>query len=211
MDEDDKIALIDLDGSIADYDGVMKRELDKLRDPSEPPVKDRYTDRENNEIRETPHLEARRKLIQAKPGFWRNLPRHPLGFQIVEVMRSLKFKLQILTKGPSSTPGAWSEKFEWCKANIPDASVTVTEDKSGSYGRVLLDDWPPYFIPWLKHRTRGVVIMVAQPWNTDMSLFIEQAKGLGILNPRIVRYDGTNLNEVQEQLQWAYSRPAREG
>ncbi len=207
--DDDKVALVDLDGSAVDYDTEMKKELNKLRYPTEPPVVDRYMDREANEIKEAPHLEARRKLVQAKPGFWRNLPRHPLGFHVIEELRALKFSLHVLTKGPGSSPGAWSEKFEWCKMHLPDADVTVTQNKSLSYGRVLFDDWPPYFIPWLKHRPRGVVVMVAHPWNANMSEILSNAKAIGVESPRIVRYDGTNLEEVRKELHWAYNRPSR--
>lgn len=209
MQEDDRVALIDLDGTVADYDTAMKSELDVLRSPGEPPVVDRYMDREGQEVREAPHLEKRRKLIQQKPGFWRNLPRHPLGFQVIEEMRALKFTLGVLTKGPGKTPGAWTEKFEWCQLNLPDADVTITQNKARVYGRVLFDDWPDYFVPWLKHRPRGLVISVAQPWNANMSEIVAQAKAMGAESPRIVRYDGTNIEELRAQLHWAYNRPAR--
>jgi 5'-nucleotidase len=209
MQEDDKIALVDLDGTAADYDKTMKAELDRLRAPGEAPVVDRYMDRENNEVREMPHLEARRKLIQAKPGFWRNLPRHPLGFQVIEELRALKFTLGVLTKGPGKTPGAWTEKFEWCQLNFPDADVTVTQNKERVYGRVLVDDWPAYFIPWQFRRPRGLIVCVAQPWNANMDEIRKQAKEANVENLRIVRYDGTNLAELKEQLHWAYNRPAR--
>jgi len=209
MQDDDKVALIDLDGTVADYDTAMKSELDQLRSPGEAPVVDRYMDRENNEVKEQPHLERRRKLIQQKPGFWRNLPRHSLGFQVIEEMRALKFTLGVLTKGPGKTPGAWTEKFEWCQLNLPDADVTITQNKARVYGRVLFDDWPDYFIPWLVHRPRGLVIAVAQPWNANMQDIIAQAKDSGVENPRILRYDGTNLEDLRAQLRWAYNRPSR--
>jgi hypothetical protein len=115
-----------------------------------------------------------------------------------------------LTKGPGATPGAWGEKFEWCRINLIDADVTVTQNKSLSYGRVLLDDWPAYFIPWLKYRPRGLVVCVAQPWNTKIEEYTKQAQELGCKNPRIFRYDGTNREELRTVLQWAANRPARE-
>jgi hypothetical protein len=199
-DEDDKVALVDLDGSIVDYDKVMKQELEKLRHPDEPPVVDRYMNREQVEAKEAPHLEARRKLIQAKPGFWRTLPKHPLGFEIIEDLRHLGFLLHVLTKGPGATAGAWTEKYEWCRDNLPDAEVTVTQNKALSYGRVLVDDWPPYFLPWLKHRPRGQVVCVAQPWN------VEYATGS---HSQVFRYDGTNRTELRMRLHQAFNRPAR--
>lgn len=204
-DKEDKIALIDLDGSICDYDREMKTELSKLRHPDEPKISDRYMDDES------PYMEARRKLVQAKPGFWRALPRHPLGFQIIEEIREIGFIMHVLTKGPKSTPGAWSEKFEWCRHNIPDALVTVTQDKSLSYGRVLVDDYPPYFIPWLKHRPRGLVVCVAQPWNQDMAVIEKEIDRFGLTTNSVVRYDGTNFEEVRQRLDKAFHRKSREG
>ena len=177
----------------------------KLRHPDEPPVVDRYMDRENVETKEAPHLEARRKLIQAKPGFWRTLPKHHLGFEIVEDLRTLGFSLHVLTKGPGATAGAWTEKFEWCRINIPDAEVTVTQNKALSYGRVLVDDWPPYFLPWLKHRPRGLVVCVAQPWNAEYATSPHLRTA-----PQVFRYDGTNREELRERLNRAFSRQARE-
>ena len=208
--EEDKVALVDLDGSIVDYDTVMKQELEKLRSPGEPPVVDRYADRENYEAKELPHLEARRKLIQAKPGFWRTLPRHPLGFEVIDDLRALGFALNVLTKGPGASPNAWTEKYEWCRLNLEDADVTVTQNKALSYGRILVDDWPPYFIPWLRHRPRGLVVCVAQPWNEDMNEIYRAAQKQGVHpQPRIFRYNGANREGLRSELHWAFNRPAR--
>jgi 5'(3')-deoxyribonucleotidase len=201
--EDDKVALVDLDGSVADYDKALKEQLDKIRSPGEPPVSDRYKDGE------APYLKERRKLIQAMPGFWRNIPKHPLGFDVVEELRALKFSLNVLTKGPYTTPSAWTEKFEWVKTNLPDADCTITQNKSLSYGRILLDDWPPYFIPWLKHRPRGLVVCVAQSWNADMDTIKKAAIEVSGKS-NVVRYDGSNRDELIVALRWAYDRKSRE-
>jgi 5'-nucleotidase len=192
--DDERQALLDLDGSLADYDKVMRARMEAIRSPEEPPYADRLSGHE------PPHLEARRKLIQAQPGFWRSLPRIERGFQVVEAMRHIGFGLHVLTKGPRSTSIAWSEKLDWCIDNIPDAMVTVTGDKSAVYGRVLLDDFPPYFTSWLAVRPRGFVICVDQPWNADYR------KGGPLEHPNVLRFDGTNLAEVEARLRRAYER-----
>jgi hypothetical protein len=193
--DDERQALIDLDGSLADYDGALRAAMDAIRAPGEPPYADRLA-----VGREEPHMEARRKLIQAQPGFWRGLERIERGFEVVDRMRRIGFGLHVLTKGPRATVGAWSEKLAWCIAELPDAMVTITSDKSAVYGRVLLDDWPAYFVAWLKARPRGLVICVAQPWNADYRA------GGPLEHANVLRYDGSNQAEVETRLRAAYDR-----
>jgi 5'-nucleotidase len=184
--KDDRVALIDLDGTVADYDGAMQRELEKLRAPEEPAV--RYE-------RDPPvHIENRSRLIRRQPGFWRELARIPLGFEVVDELRELGFMLHVLTAGPKSSMSAWTEKAEWCREHLPDAFVTVTQDKSLVYGRVLVDDWPPYFEKWLAVRPRGLVIAVAHEWNAHVT------------HPSVLRYTGKNRAELRAALKAAYDR-----
>jgi 5'(3')-deoxyribonucleotidase len=193
---EDRIALIDLDGTVADYDSALRDAMRTLQSPDEPPYAQRH--------HEPPHVEARRKMIQRQPGFWRTLKRLPLGFEVVEELRSLGFVLHVLTKGPSTTPSAWSEKVEWCREHLPDALVTVTSDKSLVYGRVLFDDFPPYFAPWLAVRPRGLVVCVAHPWNEGY------ANGGPEEHERVLRYDGSNRDELRARLVRAFDRGSRE-
>lgn len=193
---DPRWALLDLDSSLADYASAMQAQMRLLQAPGEAP----YMGRDPSE-RELPHLEARRKLIQRVSGFWRNLKRIEAGFALVEVMRQVGFPLHVLTKGPASAPNAWSEKLEWAQEHLPGAAVTLSDDKSMVYGRVLYDDFAPYFEPWLQHRPRGLVICLAQPWNADY------APGGPKARPQVLRYDGSNLAEARARLELAYNRP----
>ena len=188
---EDNYFLADLDGSTADFDKRMKERLELLRGPGEPDYGDNYDD-------VPPYIKARRDLIKRQPGFWRGLDRLERGFHVVDYARSIGFKINTLTKCPRKNPMAWTEKAEWCIENIPDALITLTEEKTITYGKVLLDDYPPYFLPWLKVRPRGLVIAVAQPWN------------LGVTHPNLIRYDGTNLDQVKEALDRAYRRVGRQ-
>jgi 5'(3')-deoxyribonucleotidase len=197
--DEDKLALIDLDGTVADYDTAMRVNMRALQGPDEIPYGHRYP-----ESAEPPHIEARRKLIQRQPGFWRNLVPLPLGFEVVREMQRLNFNLHVLSKGPKKCPNAWSEKMLWCEEHLPDALVTVGMDKGIVFGRVLFDDFPPYFEAWLKWRPRGLVISLAHPWN------VEYAKGGVKEHPNVFRYDGSEGRELIARLTRAYERGPRE-
>ena len=125
-------------------------------------------------------MKARRRLIKAQPGFWRDLERLEAGFEILSMLDSLKFRCNILTKGPRKATNAWKEKVEWCMEHVAHMPITISEDKGLVYGKVLVDDWPEYVDRWITWRPRGLVIAVAQPWNAD----IEK------LSPNVIRYTG---------------------
>jgi 5'(3')-deoxyribonucleotidase len=196
MSAEDQVALIDLDGTVADYDGEMARGMRDLKSPGEPDFPG-WDDVPN-------HIEARRNLIKRQPGFWRGLPRLELGFHVVEELRALGFMLHVLTKGPKATTSAWTEKVEWSREHLPDAFVTVTQDKSLVYGKIFVDDFPPYFEAWLTVRPRGLVVCVAHDWNG------EYTKGGTKEHPNVFRYNGANREELRQALQRAYVRKARE-
>ena len=193
---EDLIALIDLDGTLADYDGEMKRQQALLASPNEPPFTDRYD--EGGE--EPPYIEARRKMIQRQPGFWKGLKKLPLGFDVLTQLRVAEFELHILTKGPQNNGMAWMEKLEWSREHVSDAIVHVSGRKSLVYGRILVDDYPEYFEGWLKVRPRGQVICLPCAWNEAY------AKGGSKEHPRVLRYDGTNLDELKKTVDAARRR-----
>ena len=198
-DGDDRVALFDLDGSMADYDTAMSQQMRLLQGPGEEPYLHRYPDGQ-----EPAYIEARRKLIQRQPGFWRGLKPLVLGFEVYATVIDIGFTPHVLTKGPTSAPNAWSEKLEWCQAHMPGVAVTLAGDKSLVYGRVLYDDFPPYFVPWLAKRPRGLAVCLAQPWNVDY------APGGPKEHPQVVRYDGTARahRELKARLQQAFDRKA---
>jgi 5'-nucleotidase len=182
----ERVALIDMDGTLADLDLAMAEQLAALASPGEPSGEG------------TKWLKARKALIKNQPGFWRNLPRLEEGFRVLGAIKEVGFSLNVLTKGPFKTTTAWSQKVEWCREHLGDTPVTITEHKGLSYGRVLFDDWPPYITDWLVWRPRGLVVMLGHPWNQ------------GFRHPNVVRIDRANfdadLEVARTRLQEAYDR-----
>ena len=169
----ENIALFDLDGTLADFDTAMKRDMVEIATPGEEKI-DPWD-------RSKPWIKARKSLIMRQPGWWENLRPLQLGFDILEMILKLDFEVHVLTKGPSASAIAWGEKVEWCKSHLPkEVKITITEDKGLVYGKVLVDDWPKYIERWLKWRPRGLVIMPAHEHNKDFK------------HPNVIRYDGTS-------------------
>jgi hypothetical protein len=178
-----KLALFDLDGTLADYDASMREYMENLGLV--------YPE---NRTDETPQMEYARKLIQRQPGFWRDLGEYAPGFDLLDLAMKIGFDIMVLTKGPMGTTGAWSEKVEWAKKHLPDIPVTIAADKSLVYGRVLVDDWPEYYVPWLANRPRGIVIVPEQTWNLNTE------------HPNATIYTGKNFDLVKEKMQAAFDR-----
>lgn len=182
-DEGNKIALFDLDGTLADYDAALFRDLSAIRSPFEPELT-------NGSLTREPYLEARRHMITSQSGWFLRLEKFKLGWDVLAEVRKLGFRVVVLTKGPSKKFSAWSEKVEWCNRHLPEDidGVTITHNKGLVYGKVLVDDFPEYILKWLASRPRGLVIMPAHEYNKDFA------------HPNVIRYDGTNLNEVVARL-----------
>ncbi|MCB9525321.1 MAG: hypothetical protein H6702_18375 [Myxococcales bacterium] len=177
----DPIALIDLDGTLADYDAALRRDLRPLCAPGELATLD-GADSLHDLEQVGPHWHARMQVVMRQPGWWRELAPITANFEVVALFRELGFDLHVLTKGPWSKARAWMEKVEWCQRHIPDAEVHITGAREGKglvYGKVLFDDYPPYVESWLKWRPRGLAILPAHPWNADFQ------------HPNAVRWDGS--------------------
>ena len=185
----DKIALFDMDGTLCAYMRQLNRDLAEIASPEDPPFKS-FDDIE-------PFMSKRIDLIRSVPGWWQNLPKLEIGYDVLLAASEMGFDIHILTKGPWLITAAWTEKVIWCRQNIPheiDFHTTITEDKSLVYGRVLVDDYPQYIESWLASRPRGLVIMPAHDYNEDFK------------HPNVCRYDGTNKSEMKDRLYEAYCR-----
>lgn len=191
----DKIALVDLDGTIADYDSALLKDLNSIRDPDDP----RILQKDLRHLE--PHRVAQRQIITRQIGWWRNLKPIRSGLIVVKQMENIGFKIHVLTKGPSTKSQAWSEKVEWVRDYLPQANVTITEDKSLVYGRVLFDDYPDYVTSWLEWRPRGLVVMLKSPVNKDF----EHSNVIKI-DPDTYSQDFKMQDFIRQKLEEAFER-----
>lgn len=151
---DDKVALVDIDGTLADFRGALDRDVARVLNGHGVDV--------NVPACVVQEVEY---LIRGQAGWYRNLKPIPFGFEIVRVLQEIGFRIMIMTKSSKESKNAWSEKVAWIAEHLPEADVTVTQDKSLVYGRVLVDDYPGHFLRWMEHRPRGIVVMPTQAWN----------------------------------------------
>ncbi len=175
----ENIALFDMDGTLCDYAKGLSEALERLRSPEEPPCTFPLGD-------DTPgYIRSRADLIRASEYWWEHLPKFPLGWDVLTVAQRLDYRIMILTQGPRKNPASWSGKKKWIDEHLgSDFDITITRDKGLVYGKVLVDDHPPYIERWLQWRKRGLVIMPANELNTSFT------------HKQVICYDGTNLEEV---------------
>lgn len=180
---EDKICLFDMDGTLCDYDASMRSVLKDIN-PAGFVVPDNLHATE-------PYLEQQMDMIKRTPGFWKTMSPITSGYAVYLLALECGFTNMILTKGPYKCAIAWMEKVEWCQRYCPEAGVTITHASKGNahkglvYGRVLVDDYPPYVEQWLKFRPRGLVLMPANSSNQNFT------------HPQVVKYSN-NLSDNEE-------------
>ena len=160
----DDIALFDMDGSLADYTTALVNDLELLRSPTEYPI----TEYNIWTADKQPYIHARMRVIKSQPGWWLRLSPLAAGLEVWDICHRFGFHNVILTKGPKKHTQAWDEKLQWCQKYIdPEVDVHVVSHKSGSYGKLLYDDYPEYMLSWLEHRPRGLGIMPVNSSNNS--------------------------------------------
>jgi len=182
----ENIALFDLDGTLADYDSAILRDYNKIKSPEDPEY--------SRELKKYPYMRARIDMIRNQTNWWYDLDVLDLGYDLYLMAVEVGFKIHILTQGPKSCPNSWGEKLRWVQQKINIEDVTITRDKGLVYGKILVDDYPEYIERWLKWRKNGLVIMPAHDYNKDYK------------HPNVIRYDGTNNDEVKIALKKSLNR-----
>jgi 5'-nucleotidase len=192
--EIEHIALFDMDGTLCEYEYQLRSDLRRIAAPSEKIIQNIYEEEEFD----FDYMRERIDLIRSQSGWWRKLCPIDMNINLIHIAKEIGFDIRILTKGPRTCPNAWTEKFEWCQKYIvpvvPNLQVTVTQDKGMIYGKLLVDDYPDYMDRWLKWRPRGLGIMPAREYN------------IGYKHPNVIRFDGTNVDQVKRAMNFCYGR-----
>ena len=186
---EEKICLIDMDGTLFDYEGQLREDLKLLASPNEEEVENLWDEN-------IPWLKARINLIKAQKGWWRQLPLMEDGERLFKIAMEIGFLCKILTKGPKNHPQAWAEKVECCAERLPIKNVDITivgKEKKGVYGRVLIDDYPEYMDQWLSKRPRGLGIMPLRSYNKDYK------------HPNVILVDN-NFSDIEIAMKSAFNR-----
>lgn len=173
------VVLFDLDDTLCDTRGQRIRDLTKLF-PDEPINPDYISPGC------PPHMRKALRSIMSQPGWWENLPTLKDGFEIYELAKEVGLETQILSKAPETYPLAWTEKFLWCKRNVPGSKPTLTLEKFRYDGDILVDDWPSYVNTWLEENPKRRAILPLREWNR------------GYTHARAIHYTGKNIEQIAE-------------
>lgn len=173
----ENIALVDLDGTVADWHNRLRRDVRAvLGDDEEKLPPETITKIEH--------------LVRGQPGWYLGLDPLPVGFAVVDLLQKIGFSLMVATKATTKAKNAWSEKAAWCEKHWPGIDVTVTANKTIIYGKILVDDYQKFAEPWLKRRPRGYVIMPDQPWNQGFEhervLRVKTVQDVAALKPKLL-------------------------
>lgn len=212
MDNNDKIALFDMDGTLADFVQGMQAGMKPLESPDERWDYDNY-DQDN----ETAFMKARRRSVKNTPGFWRELPPYAPGFQLLRMAVDIGFRIMVFTKVPMSQPSAASEKIEWCHEHLTPFlgrdgyEMALVSNKGFTYGRILVDDWPPYIDAWRKYRPRGKVIMPAHKYNQgryegDPNVIRFNLAPVDLLKPTWDENSSKSMENAKQAMREAFER-----
>jgi 5'(3')-deoxyribonucleotidase len=186
IEENSRIALFDLDGTLCDFEGAMRQNLNQIKGEDEPDYLDPNVRIFCPDV--SSYFSARRRMIMKTPGFWRSLQPIDIGFKLLRAVQETGFRVNILTKGPAYAPNAWAEKLEWCQHYLPEVPVTITQNKGLVYGKILVDDYVENMQLWLRWRPRGLGLMADLPENKDF------------VHAQVFKYNEDNIEEAIERI-----------
>lgn len=161
-----KIALIDMDYVLCDYQATMEPYLKSLESPEEVNKYD-YSNMWVLE-KEYPHIKRRLHPIMSKQGFWTGLKPIDAGLQLYKYI-SERFETYILSKALKNCSLAWKEKVDWLHKYIGNnIEIMLVTNKKLVVGDLLVDDMPENAEDFLKLNPKGRVIMPIRKHNESL-------------------------------------------
>src|SRR4051812_43782804 len=91
VEDDPIVALLVLDGTLADHMGELQRRLELIRSPGEPKIDPTAF----GWVEQPAYFRERIRLIRGNPGFWINLPVLAGDFEILEEAHRLGFRIEV--------------------------------------------------------------------------------------------------------------------
>ncbi len=140
----DRRLFVDLDGTLADFDGRYEQLFGLRPNRAEPEPPDLWSN------------------IGGVPNFFATLDPLPDAFELWEGVKA--FRPVILTGVPDSVPAAAAQKIAWVRVHLGTDVLVIccrSRDKAlhGNPGDILVDDWDKYQARW--ERMGGIFV-----WHT---------------------------------------------
>jgi len=162
-----KIALVDMDYTICNFQEPMELYLRSLESPEEIGKYD-YSNLWKLEG-EHPHIGKRIRTILSKHSFWANLKPIEAGLELYKYIAN-HFETYILTKALKECSLAWREKVDWLHRYIgKDIEIMVVTNKKLVHGDLLFDDMPENAEDFLRLNPNGRVIMPRREHNKHIN------------------------------------------
>jgi len=116
--------------------------------------------------------------IYNKPGFFADLKPYPGAIETMREVIAEGHSVEIVTaptliyhpiaKRRVINGRVAAEKIDWLARHLPEVAernVTITKDKTNVDGDVFVEDSAHNFVPWAQAHPKGLVYVVARPWN----------------------------------------------
>jgi len=167
-----RIALLDVDGVVADFTGTLLRTLGSSLTPADITEYDIF--RLLGDQREQAYA------ICQDEEFWRRLDVIPGAAEGVEKLRSEGYSVYWVTSPWYTCKGWYLARGAWLKEHFgtPYRHMLPLSEKAMVDGDVFIDDRPDMVVAWWARRGDGVSLLYDQPYNEKIDFVVEFAPTL---------------------------------
>jgi 5'(3')-deoxyribonucleotidase len=150
-----KIALIDVDGVLANIHGSLAEQMDCsfVHTWNSP----QNSDEANNQLNH----------IKSRQSFWEEVPRIQTGFEIVSLVKSHGYEVHFVSGIPKCGGRALVGKLNWINRAFPGYPFHLTQDRSILKAHLLVDDGPDFVKPFMQKNPGTKVLMPQWDYNQE--------------------------------------------